>query len=102
MRVGSLQVSRETEPQTTDVPRHALLATGVDPRHLWTDQASDARDHRPGLPQALASVQPGDGLLVRTLDRLGRARPHRLSTVLPSLHRTVIVAAYGFPGTIST
>jgi hypothetical protein len=82
MLVGSMRVSRETEPQWTDVQRDALRATGVDPRHLGTDQASDARDNRPGLQQALASVQSGACLLVWTLDRLGRARPHRLSIVL--------------------
>jgi DNA invertase Pin-like site-specific DNA recombinase len=78
MLVGSMRVSRETEPQTTDVQRNAWRATGVAPRPLWTDQASDARDNRPGLQEALASVQSGDGLLVWTLGRLGRALPHRL------------------------
>jgi DNA invertase Pin-like site-specific DNA recombinase len=75
MVVGSMRVSRETERQTIDVPRDALFATGVDPRHLWTDQASDARDNRPRLQQALAAVQSGACRLVWTLDRLGPSLP---------------------------
>ena len=76
MLVGSRRVSRETEPQTTDVQRHAWRATGVDPRPLCTDQPSGVRDDPPGLQQPLAAVHPGDGLLVWTLDRLGP--PHLL------------------------
>lgn len=82
MRVGSIRVSRETEPRTTDVPRHALRATGVDPRHLCPNQPSDVRDNHPRPPQALASVPSGACLLVGTLDRLGRALPPCLSIVL--------------------
>ena len=81
-----MRVSSETDRQTTDLQRDALLAAGVDPRQLFTDQASGARDDRPGLQQALASVHPGDCLVVWKLDRLGRSLPHLLQIVL-SLQR---------------
>ena len=58
MLVGYMRVSSETDRQTTDLQRDALLAAGVDPRQLFTDKASGARDDRPGLQQALAYVQP--------------------------------------------
>ena len=61
MLVGYMRVSSETDRHTTDVQREALLAAGVDPRQLFTDQASGARDDRPGFQQVLAYVHPGEG-----------------------------------------
>jgi DNA invertase Pin-like site-specific DNA recombinase len=81
MLVGYMRVSRDHDRQTTDLQRDALLEAGVDPRHLFTDQASGARDDRHGLAQALAYVQPGDCLVVWKLDRLGRSLSHLLQIV---------------------
>lgn len=78
MLVGYMRVSSDHDRQTTALQRDALLDAGVDPRHLFSDHASGARDTRPGLQQALAYVQPGDCLLVWKLDRLGRSLPHLL------------------------
>jgi DNA invertase Pin-like site-specific DNA recombinase len=82
MLVGYMRVSSDTDRQTTALQRDALLAAGVDPRQLFTDKASGARDDRPGLQQALAYVHPGDCLIVWKLDRLGRSLPHLLQIVL--------------------
>jgi hypothetical protein len=49
-----MRVSSESDRQTTDLQRDALLAAGVDSRHLFEDHASGARDDRPGLVKALA------------------------------------------------
>lgn len=81
MFIGYMRVSSDTDRQTTNLQRDALLAAGVDPRHLFEDKASGARDDRPGLKQALAYVQPGDCLIVWKLDRLGRSLPHLLQIV---------------------
>ena len=81
MLVGYMRVSRDHDRQTTALQREALLAVGVDPRHLFEDRTSGARDDRHGLAQALASVQPGDCLVVWKLDRLGRSLPHLLQIV---------------------
>ena len=81
MLVGYMRVSSDHDRQTTHLQRDALLATGVDPRHLFEDTASGARDDRPGLQQALAYVRPGDCLVVWKLDRLGRSLPHLLHIV---------------------
>jgi DNA invertase Pin-like site-specific DNA recombinase len=81
MLVGYMRVSRDHDRQTTDLQRDALLDTGVEPRHLFEDKISGARDDRPGLAQALAYVQPGDCLVVWKLDRLGRSLPHLLQIV---------------------
>src|SRR5262249_59586641 len=45
------------------------------------DQASGARDDRPGLQHALAYMRPGDCLVVWKLDRLGRSLSHLLHIV---------------------
>jgi len=81
MLVGYMRVSSDNDRQTTDLQRDALLDAGVDPRQLFADKASGARDDRPGLQQALAYVQRGDCLVVWKLDRLGRSLPHLLQIV---------------------
>jgi DNA invertase Pin-like site-specific DNA recombinase len=81
MLLGYMRVSSESDRQTTDLQRDALLAAGVDGRHLFEDHASGAKDDRPGLVKALAFVQPGDVLVVWKLDRLGRSLSHLLSIV---------------------
>jgi DNA invertase Pin-like site-specific DNA recombinase len=76
-----MRVSSDSDRQTTDLQRDALLEAGVDPRQIFADRASGARDDRPGLQQALAYVQPGDCFIVWKLDRLGRSLPHLLQIV---------------------
>jgi DNA invertase Pin-like site-specific DNA recombinase len=81
MFIGYMRVSSESDRQTTDLQRDALLSVGVDPRHLFEDHASGAKTQRPGLAKALEFVQAGDVLVVWKLDRLGRSLPHLLSIV---------------------
>ena len=54
MLVGYMRVSSDSDRQTTDLQRDALLVAGVDERHLFEDRASGAVDDRPGLISALA------------------------------------------------
>ena len=81
MLVGYMRVSTDGDRQVLDLQRDALLAAGVDERHLFEDHASGARDDRAGLAKALAFVRPGDCLVVWKLDRLGRSLPHLLGVV---------------------
>jgi DNA invertase Pin-like site-specific DNA recombinase len=81
MLIGYMRVSSDNDRQTTDLQRDALLAAGVDARHLFEDKASGARGDRPGLAQALDYVRPGDCLVVWKLDRLGRSLSHLLAIV---------------------
>jgi DNA invertase Pin-like site-specific DNA recombinase len=81
MLVGYMRVSSDTDRQTTDLQRDALLAAGVDERHLFSDRASGAKDGRPGLAEALGFARLGDCLVVWKLDRLGRSLPHLLKIV---------------------
>jgi len=76
-----MRVSSGSDRQTTDLQRDALIAAGVDSRHLFEDHASGTKDDRFGLSEALAFVRPGDVLVVWKLDRLGRSLSHLLSIV---------------------
>ncbi len=81
MLIGYLRISSDTDRQNPDLQRDALLAAGVDARHLFEDKASGARDDRPGLQACLAYLRPGDTLVVWKLDRLGRSLPHLLQII---------------------
>lgn len=81
MLIGYMRVSSASDRQTTNLQRDALMAVGVDSRHLFEDHASGAKDDRPGLSKALAFVCPGDVLVVWKLDRLGRSLSNLLSIV---------------------
>src|SRR6202163_3246811 len=81
MLVGYMRVSSDGDRQGLDLQRDALLAVGVDERHLFEDHASGSSGDRPGLAKALTFLRPGDCLVVWKLDRLGRSLPHLLTTV---------------------
>ncbi len=81
MLVGYMRVSSDTDRQSTDLQRDALLEAGVDARHLFEDHASGAKDDRTGLTQALEFVTTGDVFVVWKLDRLGRSLSHLLAIV---------------------
>ena len=81
MLIGYLRISSDSDRQSTDLQRDALLAAGVDARQLFEDKASGARDDRPGLRACLAYLRPGDTLVVWKLDRLGRSLPHLLQII---------------------
>jgi DNA invertase Pin-like site-specific DNA recombinase len=82
MLVGYMRVSSDSDRQSTALQRDALLAAGVDERHLFEDKASGARDDRPGLAKALEFMVAGDCLVVWKLDRLGRSLSHLLTIVI--------------------
>lgn len=81
MLVGYVRVSSSGDRQVLDLQRDALLAAGVDARHLFEDRVTGSRGDRAGLTKALAFIKPGDCLVVWKLDRLGRSLPHLLTTV---------------------
>ncbi|WP_338421541.1 recombinase family protein [Acetobacter lambici] len=74
-------MSSADERQSVDLQRDALIAAGVDARHIHSDKASGARDDRPGLKTCLAWLKEGDTLVVWKLDRLGRSLSHLLDII---------------------
>jgi DNA invertase Pin-like site-specific DNA recombinase len=89
MLVGYMRVSSTDDRQSVDLQRDALIAAGVDERHLHQDRGSGAKDDRPGLKACVADLRPGDVLVVWKLDRLGRSLSHLLKIVEELKARTV-------------
>lgn len=81
MLIGYMRVSKSDGSQTTHLQRDALEASGVDPKHLYEDQASGKKEDRPGLAACLKALREGDTLAVWKLDRLGRDLRHLINTV---------------------
>jgi DNA invertase Pin-like site-specific DNA recombinase len=79
--IGYMRVSKCDGSQVTDLQRDALVAAGVDPQHIYDDQASGSIDSRPGLETCLRACRAGDVLAVWKLDRLGRSLKHLVNTV---------------------
>ncbi len=89
MLVGYMRVSTADERQSVDLQRDALVAAGVDERHLHQDRASGAKDDRPGLKACLADLRQGDILIAWKLDRLGRSLSHLLTIITDLKNRGV-------------
>jgi DNA invertase Pin-like site-specific DNA recombinase len=81
MLIGYMRVSKSDGSQTLDLKRDALLAAGVEVRHIYEDRASGRADDRPGLEALLKALRDGDTLVVWKLDRLGRNLRHLINTV---------------------
>ena len=81
MLVGYMRVSKADGSQVNDLQRDALIAAGIDGRHLYEDAASGKQDDRPGLAACLKALREGDTLIVWKLDRLGRDLRHLVNTV---------------------
>lgn len=54
MLVGYMRVSSDSDRQSTDLQRDALLAAGVDPRHLFEDGVWGATEQKVHLSPAPA------------------------------------------------
>jgi DNA invertase Pin-like site-specific DNA recombinase len=81
MLIGYMRVSKADGSQACDLQRDALFAAGVNPKHIYEDQASGKREDRPGLAACIKALREGDTLLVWKLDRLGRDLRHLINTV---------------------
>jgi DNA invertase Pin-like site-specific DNA recombinase len=76
--LGYARVS--TSRQKLDAQIDELVKAGVDPRHIYTDKRSGAREDRPGLDALLRYAREGDTVIVWRLDRLGRSLSHVVRT----------------------
>ena len=61
-----------TSQQSLDIQIKALKESGVKSHRLFTDKASGKDAERKGLQLLRVKVEPGDVILVKKLDRLGR------------------------------
>lgn len=81
MLIGYMRVSKADGSQTLDLQRDALLAGGVEERHIYEDRASGQSEARPGLEALRKAIRRGDTLVVWKLDRLGRSLRDLVNTV---------------------
>jgi DNA invertase Pin-like site-specific DNA recombinase len=79
--IGYMRVSKADGSQVLDLQRDALIAAGVNQRHLYSDAALGKQDDRPGLAACLQALREGDTLVVGKLDRLGRSLRHLVNVV---------------------
>ena len=77
--IGYARVS--TGDQDLRLQLDALKTAGCRDVDIYTDKASGARASRPGLDACIATLGPGDTLVVWRLDRLGRSMPHLVGLV---------------------
>lgn len=78
MRIGYARVS--TVEQNVDMQLQALNLAGCE--RIFTDLGhSGAQRGRPGLSEAMASLNEGDTLVIWRLDRLGRSLSHLIDLV---------------------
>jgi DNA invertase Pin-like site-specific DNA recombinase len=77
MIVGYARVS--TDGQTLDAQQAALREAGA--TRVFDEKQSGAKTDRAALARCLASLEPGDTLLVSKLDRLARSTRDLLNTL---------------------
>jgi DNA invertase Pin-like site-specific DNA recombinase len=77
--IGYARVS--TGEQDVQLQLDALQEAGCEEGDIFVDKASGARSNRPGLDACIATLEPGDTLVVWRLDRLGRSMPHLVALV---------------------
>jgi DNA invertase Pin-like site-specific DNA recombinase len=78
MLIGYARVS--THDQTINLQRDALKSAGC--KRIFADQGVNGTvTRRRGLTRALASLKPGDTLVVWKLDRLGRSLAHLVQMI---------------------
>jgi DNA invertase Pin-like site-specific DNA recombinase len=81
MLIGYMRVSKADGSQTLDLQRDALIASGIELKHIYEDQASGKKDDRPGLTACLKALRKGDTLIIWKLDRLGRDLRHLVNLI---------------------
>lgn len=89
MLIGYARVSKADGSQSLDLQRDALLETGVENQHIYSDRASGKKDDRSGLESCLKALRSGDVLVIWKLDRLGRSLHHLVKTVADLTDRGV-------------
>src|SRR5690554_6469969 len=81
MLIGYMRVSKADGSQTSYLHRDALIKAGVDPSHIYEDQASGTLEARASLANCVKALGQDDTLVVWKLHPLGRDLRHMISTV---------------------
>lgn len=91
--LGYARVS--TGHQSTDAQVDELAAAGVDSERVYVDKLTgmSRREERPGMTALLEYARPGDVIVVKGVDRLGRDAAEVLTTIKALLDRGIVIRA---------
>lgn len=89
MMVGYVRVS--TDDQTTQRQVDELVKAGVHPTDIFGDKATGAHMDRPGWFNCARDLQPGDVLVIHSLDRLSRDLVNTMLTLKELNERGITV-----------
>lgn len=67
---GYIRVS--TKDQKTDRQLSAMMSFGIEERFIYADKQSGKDFNRPAYKRVLKKIKPGDTLVIKSIDRLGR------------------------------
>lgn len=67
---GYARVSTREQHETRQID--ALTAYGIPPDNVYTDKQSGKDFHRPAYKRLMRKLHPGDTLVIKSIDRLGR------------------------------
>lgn len=70
MTYGYLRVSTKEQNEARQVDD--MLKRGIKPQHLFLDKCSGGDFQRPAYQRLLKRLRPGDRLVIKSIDRLGR------------------------------
>ena len=70
MEYAYIRVS--TKEQNEDRQLSAMLAFGISPKNIFLDKQSGKDFQRPGYKRLIRKLKPGDTLVIKSIDRLGR------------------------------
>ncbi|BCI83450.1 putative resolvase [Mycolicibacterium sp. TY66] len=89
--LGYARVS--TDHQSLDQQTDALTAAGVDPARVYSDKltGTSTKEQRPGLAALLGYARPGDVIVVKGIDRLGRTAAEVMLTVRDLLAKDIVI-----------
>lgn len=88
---GYARVSTDKQLASLNGQREALIARGIDARHVYTDVCSGAKKSRPEFDALVRAVDDGDRIVCSKLDRLGRTMVETMETILDLAGRGVVV-----------
>lgn len=91
VQLGYARVS--TCHQALDQQVDALTAAGVDPGRVYVDKLSgtSTKEQRPGLTALLEYARPGDTIVVKGVDRLGRTAAEVMLTIKDLLDTGIVI-----------
>lgn len=89
--LGYARVS--TGHQSNDAQVDGLLKAGVSEDRLYVDKltGTSRREDRPGLAELLKFARPGDVIVVKGVDRLGRNAAEVMLTIRDLLDRDIVI-----------